>query len=73
MNLCVLGAHIHANVGVLEQIWLNVRESTCETVCVDAHIHVDVGVREWIWLKVCESSCTYMCVGCKYTWKCGCS
>ena len=43
-------------------MWLNVRESTCETVCVDAHIHVNVGVREWIWLSVLESTCESVCL-----------
>jgi hypothetical protein len=51
---CVLGAHVHVNVGVRERIWLNVRESTCESVCVVANIHVNVGVRERIWLNVRE-------------------
>ena len=33
MNLRVLGAHIHVIVGVREWMWLNVRESACESVC----------------------------------------
>jgi hypothetical protein len=33
VNLCVLGANIHVNVGVREWLWLNVRESACESVC----------------------------------------
>jgi hypothetical protein len=33
VNLCVLGASIHVNVGVREWMWLNVRESACESVC----------------------------------------
>jgi hypothetical protein len=32
VNLCVLGASIHVNVGVREWMWLNVRESACESV-----------------------------------------
>jgi hypothetical protein len=28
-----LGANIHVNVGVREWLWLNVRESACESVC----------------------------------------
>jgi hypothetical protein len=34
VNLCVLAAHIHVNVGVREWMWLNVCGSTCESVCV---------------------------------------
>jgi hypothetical protein len=72
---CVLGAHIHVNVGVREWMWLNVSESacesvcgldvcesTCESVCLGANIHVDVGVREWMWLNVCGSTCESVCV-----------
>ena len=33
VNLCVLGANIHVNVGVRGWMWLNVRESSCESVC----------------------------------------
>ena len=42
---------------------LNVRESTCESVCLGANIHVNVGVREWIWLSVLESTCGSVCLG----------
>ena len=38
--------NIHVNVGVRERMLLNVRESTCESVCVGAILHVNVGVRE---------------------------
>ena len=64
---------ILVNVDVREWIWLSVRESTCESVCLGAHIHVDVGVREWNWLIVRESTCESVRVGCKYTCECGCS
>ena len=50
-------------VCVREWVWLNVRESTCESVCLGADIHVNVGVREWIWLNVRESTCGTLCVG----------
>ena len=57
VNLCVVGAHIHANVSVREWIWLNVRESTCGSVCLGANIHVNVGVWEGCWTDVGESTC----------------
>ncbi len=60
-------------VCVREWIWLNVRESTCESVCLGADIHVNVGVREWIWLNVHESTCATLCVGRTYTCEFGCS
>jgi hypothetical protein len=41
---------------------LNVRESTCESVCLGANMHVNVGVREWSWLNVRESACDSLCV-----------
>ncbi len=50
-------AALHVNLCV----WLNVRESTSEYVCVVAHIHVNVGVREWSWLSVLESTCESVC------------
>ena len=42
---------------------LNVRESTCESVCLGANMHVNVGVRKWSWLNVRESACESVCVG----------
>jgi hypothetical protein len=62
VNLCVLAANIHVNVGVREWSWLNVRESTSEYVCVGAHIHVNVGVREWMSLNVRESAYESVCL-----------
>mgnify|MGYP000261467361 FL=1 len=62
MQRCVLGAHIHVNLGVREWMCLNVRETTCESVCLGANIHVNVGVREWMWLNVCGSTCESVCV-----------
>jgi hypothetical protein len=47
-----LGSNIHVDVGVREWIWLNVRESTCESVLSGAPMLVNVGVREWIWLNM---------------------
>jgi hypothetical protein len=49
------------NVCVREWMCLNVRETTCESVCLGANIHVNVGVREWMWLNVRESKCESMC------------
>ena len=73
VNLCVLDAHIHANVIVREWRCLNVCGSTCESVRLGAIIHVNVGVCKWMWLNVLESTCDSVCVGCKYTCECGCS
>jgi hypothetical protein len=70
---CVLGAHIHVNLGVREWIWLNASESTCESVCLGANTHVNCGVRELMWLNVRESTCASVCVGCKYTCERRCS
>ena len=72
VNLCVLGATIHVIVGVREWMWLNVRETTCDSVCLGANAHVNVGVREWIWLSVRESTCESMHVGRTYACECGC-
>ena len=47
-----LGSNIHVDVGVREWIWLNVRESTCESLLSGALMLVNVGVREWILLNM---------------------
>ena len=49
------------NVCVREWRCLNVRKTTCESVCLGANIHVNVGVREWMWLNVRESACEFVC------------
>ncbi len=49
------------NVCVREWMCLDVRETTCESVCLAANIHVNVGVREWMWLNVRESACESVC------------
>ena len=63
VNLCVLGANIHVNVGVRGWMWLNVRESASESVCLAANIHVNVCVREWMCLNVRETTCESVCLG----------
>ena len=59
VNLCVLGANLHVNVRVRDWIWLNVRESTSESVCFGR-------------TSICENGCSrvdlvecariYMCI-----------
>ena len=53
--------NIPVNVGFRDWVWLKVRESTCESVCLGATIHVNVGVRKWICLNVRESTCESVC------------
>ena len=49
--------YTYEGVCVRECMCLNVRETTCESVCLGANIHVNVGVREWMCLNVRESTC----------------
>ena len=49
MNLCGLGKCMIVNVVVREWMCLNVRETTCESVCLGAHIHVNV----WVFVNGC--------------------
>ena len=62
VNLCGLGKCMLVIVVGREWICLNVRVSTCESVCLGVNIHVNAGVREWIWLNV-RSTCESVCVG----------
>jgi hypothetical protein len=53
----VLGAHIHVNLGVREWMCLNVRETTCESVCVGCKYTCECGCS---WMDVVE--CARICM-----------